>query len=185
MTKSIFIESPANVRDEYQNIILSIIDAEHLGNISGNAAFLIVDNLTNHTFRCMNLANNSLLVFPIPVNTAEEYPGLPTIIRNTDSTIEVKIPSESKSQHRKYLTKVYDLSYGNGDDLKKPGINCGCFFCGAMFDSSDLDETCFITEDDGKTTAICPDCGIDSIIYDKGDVKVTHNLLMQMMHRFF
>ena len=185
MTKSILIESPINVRDEYENIVLSIMNAEHIDDISGNASFLIVDNLTKHAFRCMNLANNSLLVFPIPVDTIDEYPGIPTILRSDDSTIDIQIPSRNESQHRKYLTKVHDLSYGNGEDLKKPGINCGCFFCGAMFDSSELDETCFITEDDGKTTAICPDCGIDSIIYDKGDVKVTHNLVMQMMHRFF
>lgn len=42
---------------------------------------------------------------------------------------------------------------------------CGCFYCTTIFSTSEIDE--WIEESDGKETAVCPKCGIDSILSEK------------------
>ena len=39
------------------------------------------------------------------------------------------------------------------------GVDCGCYFCLRVFDGGTVDEW----TDEG-TTAICPNCGIDSVL---------------------
>jgi hypothetical protein len=57
---------------------------------------------------------------------------------------------------------------------------CGCFFCLNRFAPVQIVDWC----DDGGT-AICPRCGIDSVLGDKSGVAVTEEFLAQMKRRWF
>lgn len=58
--------------------------------------------------------------------------------------------------------------------------SCGCFYCLKIFDPKLIVDWC-----DDNQTAICPYCGIDSIIYDSEVYPVTKPLLEQMRKHWF
>ena len=63
---------------------------------------------------------------------------------------------------------------------------CGCFFCLEIFHSSEITE--WIIEDnacDRFGTAICPDCGIDSVIGESSGYPITKNFLKMMQQHWF
>lgn len=57
---------------------------------------------------------------------------------------------------------------------------CACFYCGAFFKSTEIKEW----TDDGET-AICPRCGIDSVLPDVPLYTLDKNLLAEMHTYFF
>lgn len=57
---------------------------------------------------------------------------------------------------------------------------CGCFFCRAIFDPKIIAEFA-----DNGQTAICPNCGIDSLIGDKAGYDLNNEFLMAMFRRWF
>lgn len=68
---------------------------------------------------------------------------------------------------------------------------CGCFYCLEVFPPSEIEE--WVDPDDfdsdgpeglGKT-AICPRCGIDSVIGSNSGVALTHELLEKMRIHWF
>jgi len=57
---------------------------------------------------------------------------------------------------------------------------CGCFYCESIFEGS------IITEyTDSNRTALCPNCNLDSVIYEKDNLEITQDLLNQMNARWF
>jgi hypothetical protein len=61
-----------------------------------------------------------------------------------------------------YLENAHKRSIFNVNEIQESKI-CGCFFCLAIFPSSDIVEWCDDDNPKGKT-ALCPKCGIDSVI---------------------
>ena len=59
------------------------------------------------------------------------------------------------SQEVETLTKKSRLNSGE----IRPGVKCGCYFGISVGDGAEIDEW----TDDGKT-AICPRCGVDSLV---------------------
>lgn len=57
---------------------------------------------------------------------------------------------------------------------------CGCFYCLEIFNSQDIEEWI----DDGKT-AICPHCGIDTVIAETSDRPLTTEFLQDMNKAWF
>ena len=57
---------------------------------------------------------------------------------------------------------------------------CGCFYCLQVFEPSIID---FWIDD--KTTAMCPRCGIDSVIGSKSGYPLTVEFLQQMKNHWF
>jgi len=57
---------------------------------------------------------------------------------------------------------------------------CGCFFCIEIFTPDAINEWV-----DGGRTALCPYCGIDSLIGDKSEYPVTKNFLKSMNKVWF
>jgi len=55
-------------------------------------------------------------------------------------------------------TKATKLSIYNRDQVEKSDF-CGCYYCLKIYKPKDIVEWC-----DGGRTALCPHCGIDSII---------------------
>jgi len=57
---------------------------------------------------------------------------------------------------------------------------CGCFYCARTFQSSEIVEWV----DDGKT-ALCPKCGIDSVIGSASGFPLTQSFLNEMNRYWF
>lgn len=57
---------------------------------------------------------------------------------------------------------------------------CGCFFCRAIFDPKIIAEFA-----DNGQTAICPNCGVDSLIGDKAGYELNNEFLIAMFRRWF
>jgi hypothetical protein len=58
---------------------------------------------------------------------------------------------------------------------------CGCFYCLAIFPPKDVTE--WLNE--GEGTALCPHCGIDSVIGSAARFPITVEFLSQMRKHWF
>ena len=58
------------------------------------------------------------------------------------------------------VKKIHSYSFENKKSLEKVN-KCGCFYCLKIFNPEEIEEW---VEDKKDYTAICPYCGIDSII---------------------
>lgn len=74
---------------------------------------------------------------------------------------------------------AHKLSSNHRDQLKS-GIQCGCFYCLHVFSSSEIQDWI-----DNEQTAVCPYCGIDSVIYDHLGFQLTESFLQGMHHYWF
>jgi hypothetical protein len=57
---------------------------------------------------------------------------------------------------------------------------CGCFYCEAIFDA---DQVADWTDD--NMTALCPFCGVDSVIGDSSGFEITKRFLEEMHEVWF
>ena len=57
---------------------------------------------------------------------------------------------------------------------------CGCFYCKKIFNPNEIQEWC-----DQQMTAICPYCGVDSIIPETDKIKITNELLEELNKKYF
>lgn len=60
------------------------------------------------------------------------------------------------------------------------GQICGCFYCMKIFASAEISEWLLIED-----TALCPHCGIDSVIGEGSGYPVTEEFLLQMNQYWF
>ena len=60
---------------------------------------------------------------------------------------------------------------------------CGCFYCRAVFAPAEVAE--WIDEPGGGQTALCPRCGIDSVVGSASGVPITAAFLRAMHARWF
>lgn len=61
-------------------------------------------------------------------------------------------------------------------DIEASGM-CGCFYCCELFKPTMIDDWT-----DEEQTALCPNCGIDSVIGDKSGYPI-EKYFMRLMHR--
>lgn len=91
-----------------------------------------------------------------------------------------KILDKQNSTDR--LSIIHKNSLGNRKLLNKDE-KCGCFHCGRIFNTSEIYE--WIREYNNEETAICPHCGVDSIISDSHGEKLSKKLLAEMHRKYF
>lgn len=70
-------------------------------------------------------------------------------------------------------------SFRNRSQLRAPQT-CGCFYCLHIFNSREI----FFWIDDGET-ALCPKCGIDSVIGMSSGAPITPAFLEEMHGHWF
>jgi len=59
----------------------------------------------------------------------------------------------------------------------------GCFYCLHSYDASEVWEYIKeLSEDEERTTAMCPKCGVDAVIGDKSGYPVLDPLFLKRMH---
>ena len=78
----------------------------------------------------------------------------------------------------KELIKLHKCAIENRQELEKTD-KCGCFYCKQIFYAGDVTEW----TDDGNT-AICPHCGVDSVICNKKDYVVTPEDL-ELLNKYY
>lgn len=64
--------------------------------------------------------------------------------------------------------------------LMEQVARCGCFFCLSLFGPAEIQDW----TDDGKT-ALCPRCGVDSVLPDLPLYTLDRTLLTEMHAQFF
>ncbi len=79
--------------------------------------------------------------------------------------------------------RAHAHSSGHRDELLRSEV-CGCFYCLATFGPEEIEEW---TDERGGvgTCAICPRCGIDSVIGSASGFPVTAEFLAAMHHHWF
>src|SRR5262245_50647288 len=77
------------------------------------------------------------------------------------------------------LRRAHDHSIRHFAELWRSGL-CGCFCCLDVFEFEDVREWT-----DGGQTALCPSCGIDSVIGDGSGFPITEEFLAAMEARWF
>lgn len=89
----------------------------------------------------------------------------------------------TKDQIKELLNILHHRSFRNERQIKESQI-CGCFYCKSIFNPEEVTLWC---DDDGKgaRTALCPRCGIDSVLGNACGVKIVPNLLDLMHCQFF
>lgn len=78
------------------------------------------------------------------------------------------------------LREIHYLSMFNRRKIEKKGHACGCFHCSEQYDSSEIKAWT-----DNKRTALCPYCGIDSVLFENTEYPLTTSLLNQMHSAWF
>ncbi len=78
------------------------------------------------------------------------------------------------------LEKAHEFSVNNRPALEAPQ-RCGCFYCDGIFDSTEIKEWI----KDKKGTALCPRCGIDSVIGESSGYQITSEFLKAMKSKWF
>ncbi len=77
------------------------------------------------------------------------------------------------------IKKASKYSIYNMSELEKSD-KAGCYYCKSIFDISEISET----TDNGKT-AMCPKCGIDSVLPDSSPFKLDKNTLTELNKYWF
>ena len=83
---------------------------------------------------------------------------------------DVIIAHKSSSQHRKQIEE---------------SSLCGCFHCLGTFIPSEITEWVDDDKDGIGQTAMCPKCGIDSVLGSKSNFPLNREFLRRMRHHWF
>lgn len=79
--------------------------------------------------------------------------------------------------------KAHEHSYKNRQEILA-SAQCGCFFCLAVYPPSEVNDWNFENAEGIGHTAICPKCGIDSVIGDLSGYPVTDKKFMKGLKKF-
>ncbi|TMU14646.1 cytoplasmic protein [Halomonas sp. ATBC28] len=62
---------------------------------------------------------------------------------------------------------------------------CGCFYCEEIFPPRKISEWCDEDDNEQGSTALCPHCGIDSVIGDASGYDISKKFLAIMHKNWF
>ena len=169
----------------YDSFCNSLIIYRYLLTVKINIEFvLLLDNDTTiyYNIRLDNKLYNAIKKFDIEILPSGQ---LDYIVENTyDSFKQIYKYGYIKKCMYKFndlkrnvdvdIIKAHDHSSNNRDELKKSNV-CGCFYCKKIFNPSEISEWI----DDGKT-AICPHCGIDSVIANESGYPINKKFMTRM-----
>ena len=69
------------------------------------------------------------------------------------------------------------MAFGNRHYIENAEV-CGCYYCNTLFNKEQVE---FMEEKDGKYTALCPHCMIDSVIDDKRVAEGGEELTIELL----
>lgn len=82
------------------------------------------------------------------------------------------------------LEKAHRYSSNNKPDLQHDKI-CGCFCCLEIFDPKKVEYMQADNDCDRLGTAVCPYCGVDSVIGESSGFPITKEFLQEMQKKWF
>ena len=82
---------------------------------------------------------------------------------------------------KELLIAAHKASYANKRRLSVPQ-ECGCYYCMKTFSSEDIEDW---SVDQPDWTAVCPYCGIDSVIGENDGYPLTNDFLEEMYKEWF
>ena len=77
------------------------------------------------------------------------------------------------------IENLHNHSKCNSEEIKRSKM-CGCFYCLSVFKSEEV-----VTFLEKEKTALCPKCGVDSVIGDGCGCVISKSLLEQMNKEWF
>lgn len=81
--------------------------------------------------------------------------------------------------------EAHKFSNNHMEQLKKDSV-CGCFYCCKVYSPSEINEWIIADNDcDRYGTAICPYCGVDSVIGESSGFPIKEEFLERMRKRWF
>lgn len=80
------------------------------------------------------------------------------------------------------IINAHKFSSDNYDALKNETL-CGCFYCISIFNPEEIEG--WLGDPDGRKTAVCPHCGIDSVIGESSGYPITEDFLKEMKNYWF
>lgn len=87
------------------------------------------------------------------------------------------------SMHMKNTVKAHRHSIQHREEVLGSEL-CGCFYCLHIFPPSEIVRWCDGEKEMGAT-ALCPQCGIDSVIGAKSGYDITKDFLQKMHDHWF
>jgi hypothetical protein len=86
------------------------------------------------------------------------------------NSINLEIAHGASSRHREHVLQ---------------SETCGCFYCLERFPPTEITEWCDEDSASEGQTALCPRCGIDSVIGSASGLPITVEFLQAMKSRWF
>ena len=85
-----------------------------------------------------------------------------------------------KEEIKNLLYALHHSTFRNEMQIKNSKV-CGCFYCCKIFNPNEIEEWI----EDSRGTALCPYCGIDSVIGESSGFPITEEFLKEMNERWF
>ena len=82
---------------------------------------------------------------------------------------------------KKKLIEAHKYSASNRE-VQEKSVLCGCFYCLKRFPPTEIKDWIW---DKGGETALCPFCGIDSVLGDSSGYPITEEFLSRMKEYWF
>ena len=138
-----------------------------------------------HLFMMLDAAHNipGALIDPEHYNIESDVARLKELLDGMNDPIFKDSADLDKAWTIDALKAVYSHSIRNEESILKSDF-CGCFHCISIFPVADVKSSAMMVEKDGCKTAICPICGIDSVLGD-ASVEITAELLETMNEYYF
>ncbi|HEX7901918.1 MAG TPA: hypothetical protein VF950_29435 [Planctomycetota bacterium] len=91
-------------------------------------------------------------------------------------------PSSKKARHP--FREAHRHSLDNRDEIEKSD-RCACFYCLAVFKPGDIQEWIWEGKDGVARTALCPKCGIDTVIGSASGIDLDPKFIEKMRDVYF
>ena len=140
-----------------------------------------------HLFMMLDAAHNipGALLNPEHYNIESDMEHLRELLDGMDdpSFLQKDSADENPTITIPELNVFYSLSIRNEESILKSDF-CGCFHCISILAATDVKSSEMMVEKDGFKTAICPICGIDSVLGD-ASVEISAELIESMNEYYF
>ena len=82
------------------------------------------------------------------------------------------------------VVDAHKFSSNHMPELKQDKV-CGCFYCLSIYSPTEISQWIINKQGDLRGTAICPKCGIDSVIGESSGYPITEAFLSEMKKYWF
>lgn len=92
--------------------------------------------------------------------------------------------NDSERPEEQWLYVAHKRSIYHRTEIENSYL-CGCFHCRSVFRSNKIREWTDVSKPMPEQTALCPHCGIDSVVGDDSGFEITDEFLAKMCQKWF